>query len=396
MALNETIIGVAGAVLGAGVSHILSSWSDRSRPSGSFVRISERTKVPTTAEEQLVHFPATLAAKYNAHAALPGGVNPSKDVPIRAYLEQVEKIVGMVRLRLSQLTHYKRVLQSLFTHLDRNNAIGFAESFSEYNDFLWGYIHGRCRRFISPPTVPADPVDVAAIRPVVRLHVLRDDDGDFVIDIENSVHRIGLIWSSEEVPEKKQRAERAAGAVAKDIAEFHRDNLRTLLGAVDVELEQHLNELSGILTETLAERRRFSFLSVTVLIRNRGKRSFCVDPEARLFVQTRNYTCMHEDTGVAEAIADDVCFDLVLVDPEPNGVLEIAAGSSRLLEFSTKEIFSAHENYRALRQLAHVAERRCRVGFLAYTEGRRESVVYTRPAMFSIRQTTPNIPAIPW
>jgi len=384
---------IAGAAVGATLAYLYNRFSDRASPLASILRAGYTTTVPAAARDIRACLPHELAQRINANPAVPGYADSTKELPLGSHIDEVKRIKGIIR---NELVAYERALGSTFPRLvqalDQNDHLGFARVFAEDCRFLWAAIRGRVRRDQAPPEVPAQPVDLSTVRAKDGLIVRTDKDGDYVLDLPGLVFRVYLIWSGENVPEQAERCKKVASALLQDIAEFRTDRLRTIVGAIHREVQALAAELSDLHDAVSEELEKFSFLEVLTLLRNRGKRPYCVDRAARLFVNTTGYAFQSTALGTLE-IHKDLELDLIADVPEQE-IVAVSGDHPRLVRFVSRIPMRQLQDYEALLTLGRTGERSCRLGLRLFTE-KISRVYHTAPVAFRTFESTAVIPRPP-
>lgn len=385
---------VIGAFLGAFLKYLHERYADRSEPICSILRVALTTTVPEAAREVVAGFPDALALRYNTSPVLPGAVNSAREIPLKIYAKQVHDIRETVRVQLGVQERGLRIIASLFTAVDRDDHVGFVTLFAEHDSFLWGWLRGRALRGDVPPEIPPAVVDAASIAPRNGVSVRADKDGDYVVVLAGHVQLVLLEWSSKvSIPELGERCQKVAGGVARSIAEFRVDELRALLGALHRDVSDVTEQLRGLLADIASEEARYSFLEVTALMRNRGRRAFAVDSVGRLFVSARGYSFAVPGSNTAQHFSDDIDIDLLC--EEQAGTREfviVKPGDATVVRFLTRVPFDSLPARDALEALGKGGERTCRLGSRLFKEGMKPALYYTPTASFRMFDAGTTIP----
>jgi hypothetical protein len=388
--MEAILSSLAGAAVGATLTQLYNRFSDRANPLASILRIGYAPTVPSAAKDALASFPPTLASRINGHPTIPATVDSATDIPLREYSEQVRVIRETVRMVLGR---QERALTELFppffAALDRNEALECARIFAENTAFLWAWIRGRTRRDQVPPDIPDHVVDLQSIHPRDGLIVRSDKDGDYILDLQGSVYRVYLIWSTIKVPDQAHLCQKAASALVRDIAEFRTDSLRTIIGVVQRDVEESVTELRALLSEISDEEKRVSFLETVALMRNRGRQPYCIDSTARLFVSAAGYS-FQSSKGAAQ-VDHDVEINVFTDHLEP-ALTVILPREVKIVRFVTNVPFPQLPDYEVLAALGRAGERKCSLALRLFTERAGSVIYHTSPVPFRTFDATAAIP----
>lgn len=298
-------------------------------------------------------------------------------MPLDAYAKQVHVIREMVRVTLGIQERGLGTITSLFQAIDRDDHIAFTRTFAEHAPFLWGWLLGRARRQQIPPCVPPEVVDIESIKPRDGLTVRTDKDNDYVIDVPGTVYAFGLIWSAEQVPAQAELCHKVASSVARDLVEFRTDVLRSILGAVERDVQESIKEARALLAEVIREEQRYAFLEVAALMRNRGRRAYAVDSVARIFVAAAGYS-FRTAAGIPITVSEDIELELVgEIETRASQFTVIKPGDARVVRFLSRVPFEALPSHDALSALGGQGERVCRLGTRLFREGKGPALFYT-------------------
>jgi hypothetical protein len=393
--MESMIAAMVGALLGALLKYLYDRYTDRSAPIGSVLRVGLTTTVPKGAREVFARFPEALAIHYNTSPVMQENIDSAKEVPLEDYAKQVHEIREDVRIQLGIQGRGLETLESLFKALDRNDHMGFAKIFAEHDDFLFGWMRGRTLRGQSPPEVPTDVIEPSSVTPRPGLAPRVQENGDYIVDIAGHVQLILLVWSTKQtVPEKGKLCQKVAGGIARAIAEFRIDELRGSLGAVESDIKTVVDELRALLGEVTKEEERYSFLEVTALMRNRGRRAYAVDSVARVFVAAAGYTFTAVGAGAAPvSLSDDIDVDLVSETDAANlGFVVVKPGDATVVRFLTKLPLDALSGRDALESIGRHGGRSCRLGVRLFREGTGPELYYAPAAPFRMFDAGTTVP----
>lgn len=389
--MERIVAAIIGAFVGALLKYLYDRYADRSEPIGSVLRVGPTASVPTSAKDVLASFPANLAERYNAHPSLPSRIDPTKEIHLDDYARQVRIIREAVRVTAGIQERGSETIRLLFQSIDRDDHLAFARTLAEHDRFVGGWIVGRARRHQSPPASPPDLIEVGAMTPRDGLQIAVDSDGDYVISVQGEVHTILLPWFTRSLPAEGERVHKVLSGVVRDIAEFRSDNLRGMLGAVERDVRASIDELRKLLDEITREERRYSFLEVAVLMRNRGRRAYATDSSGRLFLNAAGYS--FRSTAGTTTLNEDIELELVAEGETPESELTvIKPGEAALVRFVSKLPFESLSSHDALAALGNHGERSCRVGTRLFREGADPELFYTPPVSFRTFEAGTAIP----
>jgi hypothetical protein len=348
--------------------------------------------VPKSARSITVKFPFALADRFNSNPDVAGSIDSSREIPLSHYVAQVRKIAETARFSEARLRHYNALLPNLIKLLNAKDFSSFFQLFAESSDFLWPRIKGRVNRGEEPPIIPKDVADPATVKALPGVRIYRDADGDLVVDLQHSVRRVPLSWfDKEDSQERLKVLERAASALARDIAEFNAENLRPLLESISYEVDAACGAVAQMRQQILDEEKQYGFLATTVLIRNRGQRTFCIGADARLFINCDGYS--HREHDVTSTLSGNLTVEMVAVlTKNEAGCIEILPGTGRTVEFVSTRPQCRLPNASLIEKLGSAGERSAYLGVRMYREDPKANCLYSRPALFRIEGPVTSIP----
>lgn len=379
MALSEALIGVSGVVLGTSLHYLLARVTNKSIPKIALAKLSESDEVPDIALRTEVGFPPRLAQKYNNHPSSPGKIDAGQSLPINKYTEQLDKIIDGLKVNLGQIEHFNSVLSELFECLARKNQLEFIKILAEHNGVINGYLMGRISRYQTPPHIPDAIIPLAEMNPKDLIHVSRDHDNDYIVEIEGEAAVFGLAWTQIKSPDKRDIAERVSSELARAIGCFDVDILTEMLSALSSDVEKDIADLNKLTESVRFEKEKFTFVTASLVVSNNGKKPFHLDTQARLFVNSQGYSFLNEESIEVE-VSKNHSIDLVC--DNTHGVIEVPAFSTKTITYFSTEPTTKQMEGEALRVLSRLGERDCYVALKAYGVTDSPCTIYSEESIF--------------